>query len=170
MEIILRFIDICRFKATPADVPSSQFLLQISVFIYFILGILMGRISEDWTVSLATSLSDIFLMIIVTSLLLKTRGFQVRTQQTITAMAGAGSCITIVGMPIVAWFYYTTEQEQMNGIALLFMVMLMFWSLMVTAHIFRYALEIKSSTAAMLTVTYTVLSIVATGLAMSGVA
>ena len=170
MEIILRFIDICRFKATPADVPGSQFLLQISVSIYFILGTLIGRISEDWAVSLATSLSDLFVMIIVTSLLLKIRGFQARARQTITAMAGAGSCLAIVGMPIVAWFYHTAEQEQMNGIALLFMVMLMFWSLMVTAHIFRYALEIKSSTAAMITVAYTVLSIVATGLAMSGVA
>lgn len=170
MEIILRFIDICRFKATPANIPASQFLLQTSVIIYFILGIMMGRLSDDWSVSLATSVSDLFVMIIVTSLLLKMRGFQARTQQTITAMAGTGSCLAIVGMPIVAWFYHSTEQEQMNGVALLFMVALMFWSLMVTAHIFRYALEIKSSTAAMLTVAYTVLSIIATGLAMSGVA
>ena len=170
MEIVLRFIDICRFKATPADLPASQLLLQLSVISYFILGILMGRLSDDWNVSLATSLSDLVLMIFVTSLLLKMRGLQARTQQTITAMAGAGSCLAIVGMPIVAWFYQTAEQEQMNGVALLFMVMLMFWSLMVTAHIFRYALDIKSSTAAMLTVAYTVLSILATGLAMSGVA
>jgi len=50
------------------------------------------------------------------------------------------------------------------------MIALMFWSLMVTAHIFRQSLAIKASTAAMLTIAYTVIALLVTGLVMSGVA
>ena len=170
MTIIHRFFDICLFKAGPADLPASRLLLQLVLLSYFLLGIVISLMDDKLSVSIFTSLADLLVMIAVIGLLLKFRGFQARFQQTLTAMAGAGCCLTIVGLPIVWWFYQIDEQHQATSFAMLLMIALVFWSLMVNAHIFRYALEIKPSTAVIITVAYTVLSIVATGLTMSGVA
>jgi sensor histidine kinase regulating citrate/malate metabolism len=62
------------------------------------------------------------------------------------------------------------QQQQFAGVAMLLLVALLIWSLMVNAHIFRTALEIKPSSAVMLTVAYTILSLMLVGLAVSGVA
>lgn len=170
MNIIQLFFNICRFKATPSDIPASRLLLQLSLVSYFVLGIIIGRIDDDWSISIAVSLTDIIMMIIVMNLLLKLRGLQARLQQTLTAMLGAGSCLAVIGIPIIWAFSHMTEQNEIkNTVILMAMITFMFWNLMVNAHIFRHALDIKANTAAMLTVAYTVLSIIAVGLTMSGV-
>lgn len=170
MNIALRFFDLCLFKAGPDDVPASSWLMKVTLFVYFIIGIAIGRIDSGWNVSLFTSLADLIMMVIVISVLLHFRGFQARYLQTITAMAGAGCCLGIAGFPIVLLFNQVGEQERLSSIALLLMVALMFWSLMVTAHILRRSLEVKPGTAAAITIAYTVLSLIVVGLAMSGVA
>lgn len=170
MNIALRFVDLCLFKAGPSDVPASQSLLKISLLVYLILGIAINRLDNDWSTSLFVSLAEVLLMLSVTGLLLKFRGYPARYNQTITALAGTGSFITIVGFPVIWWFYQIEPEQQATSYVMLLMVALMFWSLMVTAHIFRQSLDIKAGTAAVLTVIYTMITLLLTGLVMSGVA
>lgn len=170
MNIIFRYIEICLFKASPADVPSSHWLMKITLLFYFIVGVVISRIDQNWDISLFTSLTDTLAMIVAVLLLLHFRGYTARFQQTVTAMAGTGACIGCIGIPIVYFFSQVKENEQLGSIALLLMVAVMIWSLMVTAHIFRNALEIKPSSAVMITIAYTVLSLMAVGLTVSGVA
>ncbi|HHA18146.1 MAG: hypothetical protein DRQ39_08295 [Gammaproteobacteria bacterium] len=170
MNIVMRFVEICLFKAGPEDVPVSHWLLKITLLMYFIVGVVISRIDSAWDASLFTSLTDILVMIVVTGLLLQFRGFKARFQQTVTAMAGAGSCLGIVGIPVVLLFNQVSEQERLSSFAMLLMIALMFWSLMVTAHIFRRSLDIKPGAAAVLTIGYTIVSLLAVGLVISGVA
>jgi len=170
MIILQRYIDLCLFKKGPADIPASDNLLRLTLLVYFILGVAISRIDSDWNVSLFTSLTDMIFMIIVVNILLKFRNFQSRYKQTLTALAGAGACLGLIGLPIMMWFNQVPEIEQATSYAMLLMVVIMFWSLMVTAHIFRHALEIKPGSAAVLTVIYTILSLLTLGLTMSGVA
>ncbi|PHS68117.1 MAG: hypothetical protein COB23_09750 [Methylophaga sp.] len=169
MDIALRFFDLCLFKAGPEDVPASSWLMKITLVIYFILGIAIGRIDSTWNASLFISLADLLVMMLAINVLLRFRGFQARYQQTVTAMAGAGCCLGIIGFPVLVLFYQVGEQARFSSIAMLLMVGLMFWSLMVTAHILRKSLEIKPGTAAAITIAYTVLSLLVAGLALSGV-
>jgi len=170
MNTILRFVDLCLFKAGPADVPASQSLLRMSLFIYLALSIAINRLDSDLNASLFVSLAEVLLMMTVTGLLLKFRSHQSRYTQTLTALAGTGSLIAIVGFPVIWWFFQIEPEQQATSYAMLLMVVLMFWSLMVTAHIFRQSLDIKAGTAAMLTIAYTVVTLLVTGLVMSGVA
>jgi hypothetical protein len=170
MNIAMRFIDICLFKAGPADVPSSHWLLKLTLLVYFILGVIVSRLDSAWDVSLFTSLADVLVMMVFIWLILSFRGLQKRYKQTLTAMAGVGSCIGIVGIPIVMLFNQVSEQERLSNYTMLLMIAVMFWSLMVTAHIFRFALEIKPGMAAMLTLAYTILSLIVVALVISGVA
>jgi len=170
MNIIFRFVEICFFKASPADIPSSHWLMKISLLVYLTMNVFITRIDNNWDVSLFSSLTDMLVMIIVAWLLLKFRNFSDRYQQTVTAMAGVGSVMSCIGIPIVYFFSQVNEQQQFAGVAMLLLVALLIWSLMVNAHIFRTALEIKPSSAVMLTVAYTILSLMLVGLTVSGVA
>lgn len=170
MNIILRYIDICLFKASPADIPSSHWLMKISLLVYLVVGIVISRIDYNWQISLVTSFTELVLMIVVTSLLLQFRGLQMRFTQTITAMAATGSLLGFVGMPVMYFFHQTQDQGQVSGLAMLLLIAIVLWSLMVTAHIFRMALELKPANAVMLTIAYTILSLIIVGLVVSGVA
>lgn len=170
MTILLRYFDLCLFKINPADVPASVRLLQITLLFYFVVGVALSQIDLAWEMSLFSSFADTLFMFLATSLLLKFRGFQARFVQTLTALAGTGALFGLVSLPFILWFNQVPEAEQANSYALFFLAAIMFWSLMVTAHIFRYALEIKVGTSAVLTVIYTALSLLTLGLTMSGVA
>ena len=169
MNIISQYIDLCLFKASPAELPASDSLLKLTLLVYFLTGVALSYIDNSWIISIFTSLADMLFMMIAVALLLKFRGFQTRYQQSLSALAGTGVCIGIVGTPIMIWFNRINEAEQATSLAMIFVLALMFWSLMVTAHIFRQTLEIKPSSASILTVAYTLMSILISGLTMSGV-
>jgi len=170
MNIALRFVDLCLFKAGPSDLPASQSLLKITLLIYLLMSIMVNQLDSDLNTSLFISLADVLFIMVATGALLKIRGYQARYTQTLTALAGTGICIALLGFPIIWWFYQVPAEQQATSLAMLLMIALMFWSLMVTAHIFRQSLAIKASTAAMLTIAYTVIALLVTGLVMSGVA
>ncbi|WP_438971126.1 hypothetical protein [Methylophaga sp.] len=170
MILLQRFFQICLFKAGPADLPTSHWFLKSVCLIYFAVGVLVSRVDHNWPLSLAGSLADTILLLVVCWLLLLYRGFTGRFTQTATAMAGTGSIVGIVGLPLFWLFRQVEGQGQLTSLVLLLVLVLIIWSLFITAHIFRSALEIKPGTAALITVFYTIISLIVVGLALSGVA
>lgn len=170
MNILLRYIDLCRLKAGPADMPASSLLLKVTLFAYFLLGMGISRLDSAWNVSILSSLADTLFMMIAVGIMLKFKNLQTRYLQTLMAIAGAGIVLDLVGLPLLLWFMKIDPLEQGTSVAMLLMIALMFWSLMVIAHIFRQALDIKAGSAAMITIMYTALSLVVFGLTLSGVA
>jgi hypothetical protein len=170
MKIIEYFIALCLFKASPADMPASSWLLKLSLLGYLIVGVFVGLTNADLTTSLFTSLADTLVLALFTWSVLSVKQLTIRFVQTYTALLGAGACIGLVAIPVLSLFYRTMVEEQPTSISMILMMALMFWSLMVMAHIFRMSLEIKPGLAAVITVIYTILSMLAVGLTTSGVA
>jgi hypothetical protein len=170
MNIILLYFDLCRLKAGPADMPASDKLLKSTLLAYFLLGIVISRIDSAWDVSIISSLADTLFMMAAIGIMLHLKGLSTRYQQTVMALAGAGIILDLIGLPLMLWLNNIDKLEQGTSIALLLMIALMFWSLMVIAHIFRQALDIKAGSAAMITIIYTAMSLVVLGLTLSGVA
>lgn len=171
MNIIFRYLEICFFKASPADVVSSHWIMKATLLAYFVTGsISLSYLGQTWEVSLFASLADTFVMMLVVWLLLQIRDFTLRFQQTVTAMAGIGTCIGIVSIPISYFFLQVKDNQQLAGIAALLMLAIMIWNVMVIAHVFRTALEIRPGSAVLLTVAYALLSLMVLGLTASGVA
>lgn len=170
MTIIQRYIDLCLFKASPADVPTSEHLLKLTLLAYFSIGVTISLIDMDWTTSLFSSLADMVYMIIAVSLLLQLRSLKERFQQTLMALAGTGCCFGLFSLPVMIWFNQLAEAEKSSNYAMLFMVIILLWSLMVTSHIFRYSLDISVGLSTAITIIYTALSLLVLGLTISGVA
>ena len=80
------------------------------------------------------------------------------------------SLLGLLAMPLLWAFRQYAEQSDTANFILFALMLVMFWSLMVTAHIIRRALEISAPKAVALTILYVVLAIILNGLVMSGVA
>ena len=170
MILLQRFIQICLFKAGPADIPASHWLLKLVCLIYFVIGMLVSHVDHGWVPSAVASGADTLLLLLVCWGLLSVKGLAERFIQTASAMAGTGAIMGLIGLPIFVLFRQAESTGQFTSVILLLVMVLMFWSLFITAHIFRFSLEIKPGMAAILTVAYTIVSLIVVGLAMSGVA
>ncbi|PCJ33334.1 MAG: hypothetical protein COA90_00405 [Gammaproteobacteria bacterium] len=170
MNIILRYIDVCLFKAGPADMPASNRVLLMTLLSYVLINIIVSQTEYSLNASLFTSIADLLFMLLTVTLLLKLRAKQSRLNQTLSALAGSSCCMAIVSLPAVIWFSGIAEAEQASSYAMIFLVGFMFWSLMVMSHIFRQALEVKAGVATAITVVYVTLSLLVFGITMSGVA
>lgn len=170
MTIILRLIDICLFRAGPEDVPARTGLLQMALLAYLLVGVAINLLDTSWTLSLTVSIADLIILLAFIWLLL--RGYQhlPRLNQTLTALTGCGVLLGILVMPFLAVFYQYEETESMASVLLLLLMAMMLWSLMVTAHILRRALDCSAPVAVGWTVVYVIVSIIGSGLVMSAVA
>ena len=169
MNIVLHFVNLCLFKSGPEDLPASQSLLKITLLVYLMVSVLVGLTNADWMISIWTGLTETIFMMLVLWLILQFRGFQARYVQTLTAMAGSQIILGLISIPILTWFYQLEEIEQPKSLAMMLIMIVLFWSLMVTAHIFRKSLDIKPSRAVLITVIYSIVSLLAVGLVMSAV-
>lgn len=170
MFLFKPFINLCLFRGGPADIPASSALLRLCLIMYFSIGVLVSLLDHSLRTSLAAALADTILLVIVCWVLLRLRKHSSRYRQTLTAMAGAGALIGVVGWPVLWVFRAVEPQAQMTSLALLPVVIIILWSLAVTAQILRQALDIGPSMAVMITVGYTFLSLIIVRLAMAGVA
>lgn len=172
MNLITRFLDICFLKAGPQDLPNSTWLMKFSLVVYFALAVISQLLEYSLSMSLAAAIAELILMMLIVAILLQLRGYSERFNQTVTAMAGTGTLISLIALPLVNLASGISPDQMTftdNVIMVLIMTVLL-WSLMVTAHIFRNALEIKAGLAVALTVVYTIALMLVVGTAMSGAA
>lgn len=170
MKVILRFIDICLFRSGPDSLPANYQLMQLILLTYFIVSVAVNQIDMSLRISLWIGLTDLIVLMAFLYVLLRLNNFLPRYQQTLMAMAGAGSLLGLLAMPLLWAFHQYAEQSDKANFILLALMLLMLWSLMVTAHIIRRSIETSAPKAVALTILYIFLAIIINGLVMSGVA
>jgi len=170
MKLILKFIDICLFKAGPEDIPANNQLLQWALLTYFVVSVLINQIDMSFRVSIWTSLSELVVLMAFLYTLLRVNGYLLRYRQSLIALAGTGSLLGLLALPLLSAFHQYADQTNTNNFLLFALMLVMLWSLMVTAHIFRKTLETTAGKAVALTIFYVLVAIIINGLVMSGVA
>lgn len=170
MKLIQKFVDICLFKAGPEDIPANKQLLGWVLLAYFIVSVLINQIDMSFRISVWSSFSELIVLAAFLYVLLKINGYLLRYQQSLAALAATGSLLGLLALPFLSAFHQYSDQANTNNFLLLALMLLMFWSLMVTAHIFRRALDTSAGKAVALTVFYVLVAIIINGLVRSGVA
>lgn len=170
MKLILRFTDICLFRSGPENLPANNQLMQMVLLVYFFVSILINQIDMSLRISLWIGLSDLLVLLAFLYVLLSWNHVVSRYPQTLIAVAGTSSLLGLLAMPLLWAFHQLSEKSDTANIILFVLVLVMFWSLMVTAHIIRHTLETSAPKAVALTVLYVFLAIIINGLVMSGVA
>jgi len=146
--LLTLFLDLCRLRAAPQDLPASRTLLWASALAAIVSappgdeGVLSGWIAAG----LQVALLGLFV-----HTLLGLQNLPERWDQTGTAVFGTTALINLMAWPIVLWYYRVPEPEA-AFIPSLLGVLLSCWYIAVLAHILRHALELGLGAALMLSV------------------
>jgi len=154
LPLVKIFWAICRLQVGPQALPTSQYLLIITV----IAGIIVDSAA---TAILIPALSSVELVLIVSVynaallvsvyILLRLIAYHERALQTLTALAGTGLFISLVLLP--GLMFINMAEEAMQSFAL-FILIDNIWRIAVYAHIFRHALSISLLMAMILSLSY----------------
>jgi len=141
MQLVRLFAAICLLRAAPQDLPASRILLGVTLGLYLLFTWLLaipayGQARAVWLALLDTALLVAFIQVL---LFLLARG--PRILQTLTAMAGSGSLLGLLALPLVLWGQPSQMEEQVSGLLLYAWLLLLVWNLLVAGHILRHALS-----------------------------
>ena len=140
-QLVRLFAAICLLRAAPQDLPASRALLGITLGLYLLFAWLLAIPAYGQARAVWVALLDTALLIVFIQLLLYLLGRGTRILQTLTAMAGCGSLLGLLALPLVLWGQPTQAEEQVSGLLLYAWLLLLVWNLFVTGHILRHALS-----------------------------
>jgi hypothetical protein len=137
------FIDLCRLRAKPQDVPASSALLLLSI----VLALVSGMLSISGSVHglmqvIIISLMDVAITLILLSLFLNLMNLSSRLLQTATAMFGTGTVINLVSLPVMLLMNSSPDNPGYQLLGALFYFALLIWSLVVMGHIIRHSFNL----------------------------
>ena len=138
--LLTMFVDLCRMRAKPQDLPHSQFLMLFCIGCYFLLGLATSILEQGFGLAILAAGADAGLMVGLTYLGLLMRGTSARAVQTITALTGTGALFEFIGWPMII-FLQQLEEGQSSSLSLVLFA-LVIWNIMVIGNILRHALNV----------------------------
>lgn len=142
IQFIKAFWDICILKAAPQDIPASSFLLGLVLLVYFVSGAAVAALQWPLTQAVLAAFLDTVFLTVICRVLLWARMLSSRFVQTLTALAGSGTVMTVVALPLVLWqtVVGVTDANVPTLPSWLLMIW-MVWNMVVVGHILRHALS-----------------------------
>jgi hypothetical protein len=139
--IIKPFVDICLLRLRPQDLPESTPLLGLVLIGHTLSAVLLSSVALHLWEALLAGMLDTLLLAAMTTSVLYFQRLQNRLKQTLTALAGTGTLIGVVAIPLSNWLHTAHETSSDAGTPALLLLLLIGWSLTVAGHILRHALS-----------------------------
>jgi hypothetical protein len=138
--LLLLFVDLCRLRGGPQDLPYSRFLLLLTTAGYAAVGLGVATLDQAPGLALLSAAVDTGLLLGLGWLGLWVRERKPRAVQTLTALTGTGTLFGLLGWPLIAWM-------QRYGAAVplapsLLLLALIVWNISVIGNILRHALDL----------------------------
>lgn len=140
------FWDICLLRKRPQDVPASEDLLKLTLLTYAgsgLLAILLSLQQAGVGTALLLTLADVALLAALTYAVLYMLGYLARFTQTLTALAGVGTLLQLIATPLGLWYQRSLVADGAAAMPALLWLLLLIWSIAVTAHILRHAFSVS---------------------------
>lgn len=138
-RLIKVFWDICILKAPPQSVPRSSFLQAATLAAYVAVnGVLASMELTLWKGLVAAGL-DAFLLVALAQTVLWVREMPERVNQTITALAGTSTILSLIALPIMVALKGDGDPTAWQALA---WILLVLWSVIVVGHIMRHAMSV----------------------------
>lgn len=143
MSVLQKLLALLILKSTPQDLPYSPRLLIQLVAFYVLSGIFVLHTTLSPDDMVAGLLLGIFVQYAFTYVVLAALDRRARFVQTFCALMGAGLLFNLLSWPVFSVFSDETAQEAMKSSMSLLFLLLISWEVLVKAHIFKHALEMK---------------------------
>ena len=132
---------ICRLKRGPQDDPVSYTGLALAVSLYVFSDVLVAAANSEWKVAWGMTAIDILVMLVLSFAVLQLTHKSARLIQTLTALAGSGGLLGLMVLPALQ--SAATNQQSSPAWLVIFWLVMMVWSIVVRAHVYRHALSLN---------------------------
>lgn len=143
LTLFKTFFDLCRLRLRPQDLPASQVLLRSVLVAYFLVSAATALTSLPLAPSLVGALVDVGLLGLLTGLALRARAVPERYTQTLTALAGTGTVLGLLALPVLAGMSAASTGPGLQALLSNLWLILLIWNLVVMGHIARHALSVS---------------------------
>ena len=151
-------------RRAPQDDKLSPSVLVFALLAYLLMDLLQAVSSSVFTVAVAMSLVDTVLLMLFVWAVLAIADKKVRLVQTLTALAGTGAMLGLIGLPLLLQAARARQLEASPSTAMAFAwLLLLAWSIAVQANIFRHALSARYGVGMLVAGVHTILAIVIMG-------
>lgn len=130
-------------KTAPQDLPCSSGLMSRIIFIYLLSGLVVQSGMVEPSQSISRMLLNLGIIMFFTYVVLSSLKLKARFVQTISALVGVGIIFNLLAWPLLKQLGKEASPEPLAGIISFLVLLLMSWELLVTAHIYRHALNAK---------------------------
>ena len=159
MSRLFRYwLELCLLRATPQDGPGSVFSLGFAMTCYAMVSILVMTASYGMLAGGGLALLELAMLVTFVAALLYLLNKAARINQTLAAMAGAGSLLGLVAFPLILLQGPVPEQGTQPLALSLVWVALLLWNLVVSAHILRHALSSSFTIGLAVSIGYLIIS------------
>lgn len=143
MSVLQKLLALMILKSAPQDLPySPQFAVQMAiVYIFSGLVVLQSTLSPDDM--LGGLLLGLFVQLVFTYLVLRALNRSARFVQTISAMLVVSILFNLLSWPVFIVVADATATEGLKATMSLMFLLIISWEVLVKAHIYRHALEMK---------------------------
>jgi hypothetical protein len=150
MELIVLFVDICLFKKGPQHVPASRLLFGLALAAYWIVGIALLSLQNDWPEAIVQAVSESFLLLAFCWVLLRLTNRLSRLLQTTTALLATDALISLPGALLLSWWLARPDAPGLQFGLLALTV----WHLAVISQVLRQAVSRPLAFGVVLALTY----------------
>lgn len=162
------WLDICLLRARPQDLPASTFLLSITIPAYLIVNMVIALAHVGIFNAISLAVLDVAVLALFIQLALQTRGYEMRFVQVLTALAGTGTFLGVLAIPLLI-LQTSRASGSSGGLVTLLWLVLVVWNLLVLGHILRHALSTSMAVGLFVGLGYMVFSIYLVQLLFPGV-
>ncbi len=150
MTVTQKFVLLLFLKVAPQDLPCSSRLLVRIIFLYAGSGLVVTSGVAEPALALGRVVLSLAVISVFSYVLLSALNMKARYLQTVTALIGTGIIFNLLAWPVLS--FGNIEQASAIAVQLLSLVViaLISWEVLVTAHIFRNALDAKMTQAVLL--------------------
>ena len=131
----------CLFKRSPQQSPNSIFLLKLLVLSNVAINFLINVVATPVPVALALAVLAVILVYGISNVLLWSQKLSERATQTLISIFGTDLVIAGPAIGLRYWLHSLHETGQQSDLAIILWVVVFIWNLLVTAHIFRHAID-----------------------------
>lgn len=157
--MLWKLVEICLLRAGPQELPAAPRFLALVLAGYFLVDVLISRLSFGLGAAVAVSVLDVLLLAAFVQLVLRMVAKPERFNQTLAALAGTGLLLGMVAYPLIRGLLLAQAAgDAAAGLAVLWLAVLA-WSLLILGHILRHALAVPLITGVGIGVLYSLLSV-----------
>ena len=141
LQLIRAWFELCLLRRTPQELPASGYLLGVSLCCYGLVSVLVSSQSYAFNRALLLAGVDLGLLFVFVCSLLYLQNRTARINQTLSALAGSGSLMGLIALPLMLAAGPDAVTEPVPPLLVSLWLLLLLWNLFVMAHIIRHALS-----------------------------